>query len=80
MRKTILTALVLVATATLANACDRPRLFPRLRAAVQRPVQQVQEAQPVRTVLANTLEQTGQVIQQAGAVIRPTCSNGTCQR
>lgn len=79
MRRTILTALVLFTSATVATACDRPRLFPRLRQAVQRPVQQFQQAQPVRTVLANTVEATGQMIQQAGAIVRPTCSNGVCR-
>ena len=79
MQRFILTALVLFTSATFTYACDRPRLFPRLRQAVHRPIQVVQQAAPVRTVLANTAEATGQMIQQAGATVRPTCSNGVCR-
>ena len=43
------------------------------------PVREFIQAQPVRTVLANGIETTGQVIQQAGQVLRPTCSNGVCR-
>ena len=43
------------------------------------PVREFIQAQPVRTVLANSAETAAQVIHQAGVVLRPTCSNGACR-
>jgi hypothetical protein len=96
MRKILMTTLVamsVLALGGMSTAQSREPLFPRLRAVFARPtcatasnvasaqpVREFLQSQPIRSAVANTFETVGGTVIQAGQVLRPTCSNGTCPR